>query len=136
MTSAGALREIPKVSAEETAFGLTVAYQRFTDGKVGQTYILMPLGMYIGGFSTPTPEEPKIFLTHRVAFRVPIDDTSHRSFIATLAELTGDEPDRYRENEARRALVRRSFRRARRLLMRSAGEKCSSIKSIFGVPTL
>lgn len=108
MTTAGALREIPKVSAEETEFGLT-AYQRFSDGKVGQTYILMPLGMYIGGFSTPTPEEPKIFLTHRVAFRVPIDDTAHRSFIITLAELSGDDADRYRENEARARARARDF---------------------------
>lgn len=108
MTSAGALREIPKVSAEETDFGLT-AYQRFTDGKVGQTYILMPLGLYIGGFSTPTPEESTIFLTHRVAFRVPIDDNSHRSFIATLAELTGDDADRYRQNELRARARERDF---------------------------
>jgi 5,5'-dehydrodivanillate O-demethylase len=108
MTTAGALREIPKVSAEETEFGLT-AYQRFTDGKVGMTYILMPLGMYIGGFSTPTPEEPKIFLTHHVAWRVPIDDASHRSFVLTFAELTGDDADRYRENEERAQARMRDF---------------------------
>lgn len=99
-TAVGVNREIPKVWADETGFGI-VAHQRYSDGKTGATYILMPLGMYIVAVSTPTKEHEKIHSIHHIAFRIPIDDYSHRSFMLTFAELTGDEAERYRENEDR-----------------------------------
>lgn len=95
-TANGVNREIPKVWAEETEYGLA-AYQRYTDGKEGTTYILMPLAMYILGRGPKRASDGQLMQQHQLAWRVPIDDYTHRSFNAYYVELFGADADRYHE---------------------------------------
>ncbi len=94
-TTTGINREVPTVTAEETAFGLT-GYCAYTDGVVGLNYILMPICMYIMAVHED-PAAP-ITLIHHLAWRVPIDDNTHRSFNVRLAEVTGERARQFRES--------------------------------------
>ncbi len=96
----GVNREIPKVFGEETEFGLA-AYQRYSDGKSGVTYILMPLGMYILSPRTHRDDmgEEKIILVDHIAFRIPVDDESHRSFVINFAEMDERSAAAYRAGQ-------------------------------------
>jgi len=98
-TTSGVNREIPKVWAEETEFGIA-AHQRYSDGKVGTTFILMPLAMYIMGSGGQLASTGELMPVHQIAWRVPIDDYSHRSFNVHYVDLFGSDADRYREARA------------------------------------
>jgi len=102
----GVNREIPKVSAEETDYGLA-AYQRYNDGKSGVTFILMPLGMYILSPRTEKNQkgEERILLVDHIAFRIPIDDYSHRSFVLNFAAMGEEEAKWYREQQEKRGVL-------------------------------
>ena len=91
-TTGGVNREIPRVRAEETEFGVA-AKQEYTDGKTGVTYILMPLAMYIIGSGTRLEGYEQPVFMHQLAWRVPIDDHSHRSFNAYYADVTGKQAE-------------------------------------------
>jgi 5,5'-dehydrodivanillate O-demethylase len=87
----GVNREIPEIEAEETGFGMQF-FTRYRDGKNGQFYIVMPLGVYI-----MIAEEGVEKLVDHLAFRVPVNDETHRTFIVNLFELFGEERERYLE---------------------------------------
>ena len=98
----GVNRAIPVVTAEETNYGLA-GRCTYPDGKATIFHMLMPLGSYLkvtaGFMATDTGET-----TDHVAWRVPIDDRSHRSFIISRIELEGAALERYlsKKREARR----------------------------------
>jgi 5,5'-dehydrodivanillate O-demethylase len=94
-TSLGVNREIPELRVEETDYGLA-GYLQYTDGKEGVNYILMPIAGYI---MVALPGIDK--LVDHLAYRVPIDDYSHRTFIVNLAELEGEELERFRDHRAK-----------------------------------
>jgi 5,5'-dehydrodivanillate O-demethylase len=91
-TTGGVNREIPRVRAEETEFGIA-ATQEYSDGKTGVTYILMPLAMYIIGSGTRLEGYEQPVLMHQLAWRIPIDDHSHRSFNLYYADVTGKQAE-------------------------------------------
>jgi 5,5'-dehydrodivanillate O-demethylase len=91
-TTGGVNREIPRVRGEETDYGVA-AKQEYTDGKTGLTYILMPLAMYIIGSGTRLEGYEEPVLMHQMAWRVPIDDHSHRSFNLYYADVTGKQAE-------------------------------------------
>jgi 5,5'-dehydrodivanillate O-demethylase len=94
-TGIGVNREIPRVGAEETAYGL-IGKKIYSDGRVSINHILMPLAAFI------TVVEGTTTLDH-LAFRVPIDDHSHRAFILNYADLHGEEAQRFLAMRAERA---------------------------------
>jgi 5,5'-dehydrodivanillate O-demethylase len=88
-TKIGINREVPVVTAEETEFGLA-GYLTYSDGIVGVNYVLMPLAMYIIGSQSRPQGYDRSILTHQIAWRVPMDDNSHRSFNIYYADVTGE----------------------------------------------
>jgi 5,5'-dehydrodivanillate O-demethylase oxygenase subunit len=99
-TGIGVNREIPRVDAEESAYGL-IGKKVYSDGRVSINHILMPVAAFI------TVVEGTTTLDH-LAYRVPIDDHSHRAFILNYADLHGDDAQRFLALRAERAeLMRR-----------------------------
>ena len=95
-TTNGVNREIPVVTAKETDFGVT-GYLTYSDGIVGVNYVLMPIAMYILGSSSQSTKEHGVIWVHQIAWRVPIDDNSHRSFNVHYADITGVGAELYRK---------------------------------------
>ena len=87
----GVNREIPEIEPWETEFGIAFN-TKYKDGKNGRHYVVMPLAAFI-----MVAEEGLDKLVDHLAFRIPIDDQSHRSFIVNLFEIFGEEKDRYLE---------------------------------------
>jgi 5,5'-dehydrodivanillate O-demethylase len=95
---AGMNRELPMVDAEETKYGISGRCV-YSDGNETRFHILMPLGSYLGVLYT-TVDEP----AEHVTWRVPIDDTSHRSFIIAHVNFTPEALARFdqrKEDEKR-----------------------------------
>jgi 5,5'-dehydrodivanillate O-demethylase oxygenase subunit len=77
---------LPIIWAEETDFGL-MQYGRRSNGVVRETLFLMPNILY---FTTHRndPAMPEVRWIHTLAWRVPVDDTSHRSFLVRVADVS------------------------------------------------
>ena len=98
--SSGINREVPSVTAEETDFGLA-GYCKYSDGVVGVNYILMPICMSI--VSPHEGKDGEINLGINFAWRVPLDDYTHRSFNLQYVDVTGERAQRFRDSiQARR----------------------------------
>jgi 5,5'-dehydrodivanillate O-demethylase len=84
-------REIPAISAEETEFGLS-SNLLYSDGVRGAYYVLMPHAMNVFGMAPRPPGYGEGgILRHQLAFRVAIDDNSHRSYNIEYYEVYGEE---------------------------------------------
>ncbi len=95
-TEIGVNRSLPTVSADETAYGIA-GHCTYPDGKVTDFHMLMPLASYLRvttGLATNARDT-----SDHIAWRVPIDDYSHRSFIISKVELEGDELERFLEKK-------------------------------------
>jgi 5,5'-dehydrodivanillate O-demethylase oxygenase subunit len=90
-STVGVNREIPEIEPWETDFGIAFN-TKYKDGKNGRHYVVMPISAFI-----MIAEEGLDKLVDHLAFRVPIDDRSHRSFIVNLFEIFGEERDRFFE---------------------------------------
>lgn len=90
-STVGVNREIPEIEPWETDFGIAFN-TKYKDGKTGRHYVVMPLAAYI-----MIAEEGLDHLVDHLAFRIPVDDNSHRSFIVNLFELFGEDRERYLE---------------------------------------
>jgi 5,5'-dehydrodivanillate O-demethylase len=90
-STVGVNREIPEIEPWETDFGIAFN-TKYKDGKNGRHYVVMPISAFI-----MIAEEGLDKLVDHLAFRVPIDDQSHRSFIVNLFEVFGEERDRFFE---------------------------------------
>ncbi len=85
--------EIPEVIGRETEYGIERIGKR--GNQVRKSYILMPNCMY-----------SKVYYngkewTEHLSWRVPVDDTTHTSFIADLVHKTGAEAEAYRKRHAK-----------------------------------
>ena len=89
--------DIPKISAEETEYGVAMSGTR-SDGVSRVNHYLMPNILYIKG----SPDESGEKWRDAFAWRVPIDDVSHASFNISLVHVTGDAAERYRESQKQR----------------------------------
>lgn len=92
-------RDIPTLTAEETEYGIR-GEATFADGKVNVHHILMPLGVY-----EPVYNREAGWIDH-LAWRVPVTDTTHRSFIVDRVHKTGVELEAYRAARAKRERAR------------------------------
>jgi 5,5'-dehydrodivanillate O-demethylase oxygenase subunit len=94
-TGVGVNREIPRVAAVETDYGIA-GKKLYSDGKAQINHILMPLSALIVNVEGETTFD-------HLAWRIPIDDNSHRTFILNHAELFGDELEHFHAARARRS---------------------------------
>jgi 5,5'-dehydrodivanillate O-demethylase oxygenase subunit len=92
---AGTNRELPAISGEETDYGI-LRHAIYSDGKDRISHILMPITMFSKVFDTD------MGWTDHLAWRVPVDDNRHITFMVDLVEKTGVERDRYVEQRAAR----------------------------------
>jgi 5,5'-dehydrodivanillate O-demethylase oxygenase subunit len=92
-------REIPTLAAEETEYGIR-GEAIFRDSKVNVHHILMPLGVFEPVFSKEGG-----WVDH-LAWRVPVNDESHRSFIVDRIHKTGADLEAFLEVKRKRALAR------------------------------
>jgi 5,5'-dehydrodivanillate O-demethylase oxygenase subunit len=82
--------DVPMVSAEETEYGIC-QYGRRANGVLRVTPFVMPNILYIKG----SPDDAESGWADQVAWRVPLDDYRHQSFIARLVHITGPAAERY-----------------------------------------
>ena len=85
-TDVGLNREIPRLSAEETEYGILRIGRR--GDKVRHSHILMPNCMYSMVF------EPYKGWVEHLAWRVPIDENTHVSFMVEAIHLSGSDLDK------------------------------------------
>lgn len=113
-TSYGLNQDIPKIDAEETEYGI-VQYGTRSDGIVRVTHQLMPNILYIKG----SPDNSESGWRDAFAWRVPIDDVSHKSFNAALVHVKAEAAERYHEQ--------REKRMARLAILSSAHELAAAV---------
>ncbi|HLH22115.1 MAG TPA: Rieske 2Fe-2S domain-containing protein [Chloroflexota bacterium] len=89
--------DIPEVSGEETDYGV-VKYGKRSNGIVRVSHFFMPNILYISS----SPEDEASGWSEHIAWRVPVDDYSHRSFQANLVHVTGEAARRYQETQRQR----------------------------------
>ena len=86
--------DIPRITAEETAYGVAM-YGTRSNGITRVNHYVMPNILYIKG----SPESAKEGWREAFAWRVPIDDVTHRSFNIALVHVTGEAAQRFRERQ-------------------------------------
>lgn len=95
---AGLTAEFPKLADEETDFGLR-RDAIYSGGKVRTRYTLMPLTMFNSVYDADAG-----WMTH-IAWRVPVDDESHVSFIVDLIRADGPQLETYLAKQRERERV-------------------------------
>src|SRR5712692_5065337 len=88
--------DLPEVSGEETEYGV-VKYGKRGD-VVRVSHFFMPNALYIMG----SPDDTETGWIDALAWRVPVDDTCHKSFNAWLVHATGEAAQRYQERQRQR----------------------------------
>lgn len=88
--------DIPKITAEETGYGVAM-YATRGDGKARINHYIMPNLLYIKGSPSHQGGWRDSF-----GWRVPIDDWSHASFNLSLIHITGEAAEREREARKQR----------------------------------
>ena len=104
--------DIPKISAQETEYGVAM-YGTRSDGVSRVNHYVMPNILYIKG----SPEESAEKWRDTFAWRVPIDDVSHASFNGT---------------QGRRKVIHRCLSRIPRSICAPAKRKCSAGSELVG----
>ncbi len=95
-TDAG-LRGVPRVEAEETEWGIA-QYGIRPNGAVRVLQYGMPNLLHIKG----SPADAESGWVDALAWRVPVDDVSHRSFNVNLAHVSGAAAERFAARRAAR----------------------------------
>lgn len=91
---------VPEISAQETKYGL-VQLGRRPDGKVNEAHFIMPNMLT---FTYPASDDPAVNgWPLYLSWRVPIDDTTHKTFILEHFNVKPGDLDGFR---ARRKLIR------------------------------
>ena len=118
-SSLAAIADVPRFSAEETDYGL-VQYGTRPGLPVRVSHWLMPNMLQFQTYP-PDPEAEAIGWTDSIAWRVPIHDEQHVSFVVNLAHVTGDLARRFEERRnAQRAQLTVPFAEVARSVL--AGE--------------
>src|SRR5581483_5497583 len=82
---------VPTITAEETDYGIVEHVTRPTGGTSANTQVLPNIS-----YRPYRKELGDTIPTTHIAWRVPLDDVSHRSFLVEIVHLEGDEAARYR----------------------------------------
>ncbi len=91
---------VPEISAKETNFGLT-QYGKRPDGKVNEVHFMMPNMLT---FNYPATNDTAVIgWPLYLSWRVPIDDTRHKTFIVEHFNVKADDDEAFR---ARRQTIK------------------------------
>jgi 5,5'-dehydrodivanillate O-demethylase oxygenase subunit len=90
---------LPEISGEETPYGMIRRGSR-PNGATRILHLVMPNLLVFKG--APTMDTGETEGRDQFAWRVPIDDYTHRSFNVSFVHATGEAAQRYRERMARR----------------------------------
>jgi 5,5'-dehydrodivanillate O-demethylase oxygenase subunit len=112
--------DIPKITAEETDYGVAM-YGTRANGIARVNHYLMPNVLYIKG----SPDEAAEIWRDAFAWRVPIDDVSHASFNISMLHITGAAVERYREQRRQRQAALAALPGAREMADRVLAGKLS-----------
>jgi 5,5'-dehydrodivanillate O-demethylase oxygenase subunit len=112
--------DIPKITAEETDYGVAM-YGTRANGIARVNHYLMPNVLYIKG----SPDEAAEMWRDAFAWRVPIDDVSHASFNISMLHITGAAVERYREQRRQRQAALAALPGAREMADRVLAGKLS-----------
>jgi 5,5'-dehydrodivanillate O-demethylase len=93
-TTFGLNWDIPKITAEETDYGVAM-YGTRKNGVARINHYIMPNILYIKG----SPDDAKSGWREAFAWRVPIDDVSHYSFNIGLVHVTGEAAEKFRARQ-------------------------------------
>ncbi|HVA23146.1 MAG TPA: Rieske 2Fe-2S domain-containing protein [Chloroflexota bacterium] len=93
-TASGLNRFLPEISGQETDYGI-IRYGSRPNGVTRVLHLVMPNLIVFQG--VPSPEKGETQGADSFAWRVPVEDTVHRSFNLTLAHVAGEAADRFRE---------------------------------------
>jgi 5,5'-dehydrodivanillate O-demethylase len=96
-TDTGLNDDIPTISGEETDYGVVKRGHR-RDQPTRISHFFWPNALLIAGSVGATNGA----ISQNLAWRVPIDDVTHRSFNASYLPLTGEALERYRQRRAER----------------------------------
>jgi 5,5'-dehydrodivanillate O-demethylase len=96
-TDSGLNFDLPRITAEETPWGLAQLGTR-ANGVVRVSHLLMPNILYSKG----SPNDSGSGWREQLAWRVPIDDERHRNYNVSLAHLEGDAAVAYQERQRQR----------------------------------
>jgi 5,5'-dehydrodivanillate O-demethylase len=96
LAESGAQREIPKIEAVETEYGIRrdVTY---SDGAVRTAHTIMPTASLVQVYDDEAGWMPHL------SYRIPIDDTRHLNLSASLARVTGAAAERFELRRKARA---------------------------------
>lgn len=97
-TESGLNRFLPEISGQETDYGI-IRYGSRPNGVNRVAHLVMPNLIVFQG--VPNPERGELQGADSFAWRVPVEDTFHRSFNLTLAHVAGEAAERYRERRAK-----------------------------------
>jgi 5,5'-dehydrodivanillate O-demethylase len=98
-SDAGLNGSLPEISGEETEYGMIRRGSR-PNGVTRILHLVMPNLLVFKG--APSPEGGETEGRDQFAWRVPIDDLTHRSFNVSFVHATGEAAQRYRERMQRR----------------------------------
>ena len=96
LADTGVAREIPRIDAVETAYGIRRDCT-FNDGAVRVAHTLMPTGSLVQIY-----DEDAGWMPH-LSYRIPIDDASHLNLTASLAKVHGADAERFKQRRKERA---------------------------------
>jgi 5,5'-dehydrodivanillate O-demethylase len=89
--------DLPEVTGEETEYGV-VKYGKRNNGQVRVSHFFMPNALYISS----SPDDEESGWSEHIAWRVPVDDGQHRSFMANLVHVSGEAAKRFHERQRQR----------------------------------
>ena len=112
--------DIPQITAAETAYGIAMHGTR-KDGKARVNHYVMPNILYIKG----SPESGQEGWREAFAWRVPVDDESHRSFNIALIHVSGDAAARLRERQRQQQEIIAKLPSANEMAARALAGKIS-----------
>jgi len=85
---------LPEISGHETDYGM-IRFGSRPNGAVRVLHLVMPNLLVFKG--APTEDAGETEGRDQFAWRVPVDDYTHRSFNVSFIHATGEAADRYRE---------------------------------------
>ena len=99
-TRTGITEFLPEISGEETDYGI-IRFGSRPNGAVRVVHLVMPNLLVFKG--EPTKEAGETEGRDQFAWRIPIDDFTHRSFNVSFVRASGEAAERYRERMQHRS---------------------------------
>jgi 5,5'-dehydrodivanillate O-demethylase len=96
-SSLSIVADLPQITAEETEYGL-MQYGTRANGVVRETPFLMPNILYFTTYRND-PAMPEIGWIETLAWRIPVDDEHHTSFLVRVADVSEEGRRQYLDRQ-------------------------------------